>query len=72
MVGNSFNFKAYKVVGDEDAPEFLDDTRWTLASQGLLAFEHLGLDLVVGKLHFPTFMIKLDDLWSGKGDRVEH
>src|SRR6266568_4480574 len=57
LVGDALHLEADEVVGEQDAPELLRHRDGTLATDRLLAFEDLGLDLLV------------PDRLAGTGDR---
>ncbi len=54
VVGNALHFEAHEIVGDEDAPQFLGHGAGALAADRFFAIEHLGLDLIVPELKFPS------------------
>ena len=65
LVGDSFHFEADEVVGNEDAPNLLADSRGRLATKWLLrGVEHLGFDLTVTELDLPPLVVQLSNLGS--------
>ncbi len=64
-MGHGLHFEPDEIVGQQDAPELLSNAFGVLASDRLLAFEQVGLELVVAELKFPSFVVEGSDLASG-------
>ena len=56
---------SHKIVGQQLTPEFLNNSRGCLASQTLLALEHVSLQFVESDFDLPSFMVQLDQFFRG-------
>src|SRR5262249_18714371 len=70
LSGPRFHLTAAKMLGQSNAPHRLADACRGATSDGLLASQHVGFDLVVADLDLPPFVVKADELVSGVGLRI--